>query len=242
LQETITYFEALLALDKGFYFRYHLDDEERVEHLFKVDGLARRAYKFFNDYISFDTTYMTNAYKMPFAPFIGINSHGQSIQFGCRFLGNELSISFEWLFESFLIAMDGLAPVNIITDQNFAMRSAVDKMFPGTTHRNCRWDIIEKVTEEIGPFFAKIEGLRDEFNDCLTPYEFEMRWSNMVQKFNLQNNGKLQALYDKRFYWVPAYFMHSFYPFLQTTQHTEGFNAVLKKYVSPSNSVIEFIR
>jgi hypothetical protein len=64
----------------------------------------------------------------------------------------------------------------------------------------------------------------------------------MVQKFNLQNHGKLQALYDKRSYWVPAYFMHSFYPFLQTTQRNEGFNAVLKKYVSPSNSVIEFVR
>jgi hypothetical protein len=164
---------------------------------------------------------MTKAYKMPFAPFIGINSHRQSIQFGCGFLGNELSISFEWLFESFLIAMDGLAPVNIITYQDFAIRSAIDKMFPRTTHRNCRWHIIEKATEEICPFIAKIEGLRDEFNDCLncslTTYEFDMRWSNMVQKFNLQNHGKLQGLYDKRSYWVPAYFMHSFYPCLQTT-------------------------
>jgi hypothetical protein len=109
LQDTITYFEALQALDKDFYFSYKLDDEERVEHLFWVDGPARRAYKFFSDCMSFDTTYMTNSYKMPFAPFIGINSHGQSIQFGCGFLGNELTISFEWLFESFLIAMDGLA-------------------------------------------------------------------------------------------------------------------------------------
>jgi hypothetical protein len=114
---------------------------------------------FFNDCMSFDTTYMTNSYKMPFAPFIGINSHEQSIQFGCGFLGNELTISFEWLFESFLIAMDGLAPVNIITDQDFAMRSAIENMFLGTTHRNCRWHIIEKATEEIGPFIAKIEGL-----------------------------------------------------------------------------------
>jgi hypothetical protein len=126
------------------------------------------------------------------------------------------------------------------------MRLAIENMFLGTTHRSCIWHIIEKATEEIGPFIAEIEGLWDEFNDCLncslTPHEFEMRWTNMVQKFNLQNHGKLQALYDKRSYWVPAYFMHIFYPFLQTTQRSEGFNAVLKKYVSPSNFVIEFVR
>lgn len=246
MQDTIAHFETLKELDKDFYYRFKLDDEDRVENLFWVDGAARRAYKIFNDCISFDTTYMTNAYKMPFAPFIGINSHGQSIQLGCGFLRNELSTSFEWLFETFLDAMDGLAPVNIITDQDFAMRAAIEKNFPDTRHRNCRWHIAEKATEEIGPFIAKIEGLREEFNDCLncslTPEEFEQRWGNMIQKFNLQNHDKIQALYEKRSYWVPAYFMHDFYPFLQTTQRSEGFNAVLKRYVSPSNSVLEFVR
>jgi hypothetical protein len=64
------------------------------------------------------------------------------------------------------------------------MRSAIENMFLGTTHQSCRWHIIEKATEEIGPFIVEIEGLWDEFNDCLnyslTPHEFEMRWTNMV--------------------------------------------------------------
>ena len=73
---------------------------------------------------------------MPCAPFIGINNHGQSIQFGCGFIRNELSTSFVWLFETFLEAMGGLAPTNIITDQDFAMRSAIQDVFPNTTHQN----------------------------------------------------------------------------------------------------------
>jgi hypothetical protein len=246
LHDTFAYFDALQAIGKDFFYDYKLDDEERVEHLFWVDGAARRAYKYFNDCVSFGTTYMTNTYKMPCAPFIGINNHGQSIQFGCGFLRNKLSTSFIWLFETFLKAMDGLAPTNIITDQYFGMRSAIDKVFPYTTHKNSRWHIIETTTEEIGPFIAKIEGLRDDFNDCincsLTPQEFEMRWNNMLLKYNLTTHAKLKALYDKRSYWVHAYFMHNFYPFMQTTQRSEGFNVVLKKYVSPSNSVIEFVR
>jgi hypothetical protein len=146
----------------------------------------------------------------------------------------------------FLEAMDGIAPLNIITDQDFAMRATIDAMFPGTIHRNCRWHIVDKAIEEVGPSIAKIEGLREEINDCLncslTPHEFETRWNLMIVRYNLQNQRKLAALYDKRSYWVPAYFMHNFYPFLQTTQRSEGFNVVLKKYVNPSNSVIEFVR
>jgi hypothetical protein len=42
--------------------------------------------------------------------------------------------------------------------------------------------------------------------------------------------------------WVPAYFMHTFYPFLHTTTRSEGFNAVLKRYVKLSNSLFEFVQ
>jgi hypothetical protein len=53
---------------------------------------------------------------MPFAPFIGINRYGQSIQLGCGFLRNEQEADYVWLFEAFLEAMDGVQPNNIITD------------------------------------------------------------------------------------------------------------------------------
>ena len=36
--------------------------------------------------------------------------------------------------------------------------------------------------------------------------------------------------------------MHCFYPFLQSTQRSEGFNSVLKKYVNPNMSVLHFVR
>jgi hypothetical protein len=103
-----------------------------------------------------------------------------------------------------------------------------------------------EATKEIGPMIAKIEGLREEFNNCvnlsLTPVEFETRWTEMTHRYGVQNNGKIASLFDNRSYWAAAYFMDKFYPFMQMTQRSEGFNAVLKKYVCPSNSVIEFVR
>jgi hypothetical protein len=50
----------------------------------------------------------------------------------------------------------------------------------------------------------------------------------------------LLRIWDQMKVWVQAYFMHNFYPFLQTTARSEGFNAILKRYVKPSNSLFEF--
>jgi hypothetical protein len=40
--------------------------------------------------------------------------------------------------------MKGKAPMNIITDQDGAMRSAIAQVFPNSTHRNYRFHIMDK--------------------------------------------------------------------------------------------------
>jgi hypothetical protein len=90
--------EKLKKDDPDFICKLDVDQDERVKCIFWVDGAARAAYKNYSDCLSFDTTYMTNLYKMPCAPFIGINRYGQSIQLGCGFLGNEHIANFVWLF------------------------------------------------------------------------------------------------------------------------------------------------
>ncbi|XP_048427662.1 protein FAR1-RELATED SEQUENCE 5-like [Pyrus x bretschneideri] len=52
------------------------------------------AYHYFGDVVTFDTTYMTNKYDMPFTPFTGVNHHWQSIQFGCALLQDETEVTF----------------------------------------------------------------------------------------------------------------------------------------------------
>jgi hypothetical protein len=75
-------------------------------------------------------------YKMPCVSFIGINRYGHSIQLGCGFVRHERIEDFLWLFEKFLECMDGLHPVNIITNQDQAMRSAILMMLPHTCWRH----------------------------------------------------------------------------------------------------------
>ena len=181
---------------------------------------------------------------MPFAPFIGINRFGHSIQLGCGFLRNETVADFVWLYEAFLEAMDGVQPQNFITDQDGAMRSAILVAFPDACHRNCRWHIMQNAQSVLGNFMSKHEELRRDLNETIdhsmTVDEFETRWAAMILKHNVGDNTHLQDLYDPRTTFVPAYFRDRFFPFLQTTSRSEGFNAVLKKYVTPNNSITHF--
>ena len=86
MQETLDFFKELENKDPKFFYKIKLDNEHRVDSLFWVDGAARHAYiESYHDYVSFDATYMTNMYDMPFTPFIGINRHGQSFMMGCAF-------------------------------------------------------------------------------------------------------------------------------------------------------------
>ncbi|KAG2570970.1 hypothetical protein PVAP13_7KG025629 [Panicum virgatum] len=105
---------------------------------------------------------------------------------------------------------------------------------------------MDKFTGMIGPVLDEDTELEEGFKECMnhtvTPDEFEAAWAPMVAKYGLQNNVHFQRLYAIRSSFVPAYYMHCFYPFLQSTQRREGFNAVLKKYVNPNMSVLHFVR
>ncbi|PNT71121.1 hypothetical protein BRADI_2g23413v3 [Brachypodium distachyon] len=143
MKYTLRYFKKLKKEDDDFFYSFELDDEDRVINLYWIDAEARRSYKYYSGCISFDTTYLTNKYNMPCAPFIGINNH--------------YTLSFVWLLNTFLEAMDGIAPANIIIDQDFAMRNAISEVFPETRHRNCRWHIMKKAQEKMGGFMVSTQ-------------------------------------------------------------------------------------
>lgn len=68
--------------------------------VFWVDARSRAAYDSFEDVVSFDSTYLTNRYNIPFSPFVGVNHNGQSILFGCGLLSREDKETYVWLFKS----------------------------------------------------------------------------------------------------------------------------------------------
>ncbi|KQK03153.2 hypothetical protein BRADI_2g05890v3 [Brachypodium distachyon] len=73
-------------------------------------------------------------------------------------------------------------------------------------------------------------------------YFWKIKLDEDLRNYEMEDNDHLQELWENRACWVLAYYMHDFYPFLQSTQRSEGFNAVHKKYVNPQNSLTEFAR
>ena len=101
-------------------------------------------YACFGDAVSFDTTFQTNKFEMPFAPLLGTNHHKQTIIFGAALLYNETIESFVWLFNTFLTVTSGKHPSTIFTDQCASMSATIRIVFPNTRHRLCLWHIFSK--------------------------------------------------------------------------------------------------
>lgn len=189
---------------------------------------------------------MTNKYNLPFAPFVGVTGHGHTCVFGCAFLSDETTDTFQWVFEAFLESMGGKQPETIITDQDKAMKSAIAKVFPGAKHKNCMFHIKTKCYSKNLRCFAVNRGLPEEFedvvNNSLTKEEFEYLWKKMVYDFKLENNKYFNKMWEMRERFVPVYFKDDFFPFLQSTARSEGTNNRYKDNVGPTYSVTSFLR
>ncbi|XP_062011894.1 protein FAR1-RELATED SEQUENCE 5-like [Rosa rugosa] len=238
--------ENMAQREKNSFFNFKIeeDSENRIKHCFWADATSRRAYSFFGDVVIFDTTYNTNKYRLIFAPLLGVNHHGQTIMFGCAFLGDESTESFVWLLNTFLEAMPGRSPPKmIITDQDPAMKIAISQVLPNTFHRYCSWHILNKFSEKIGA--VKCNEYYDDFRSCVwnseMTEEFDKKWKEVVEKSGLSDNGWLQSIYDIRASWVPAYCNHIFSAGMSSSQRAESCHSFFKKYVDHKNSLLDFV-
>jgi len=61
------------------------DEDGRIKTLLWTNGRSRMQCEHFGDVITFDTTYKTNLYEMPFGLFVGVNNHFPECTFwwGC---------------------------------------------------------------------------------------------------------------------------------------------------------------
>jgi hypothetical protein len=77
------YFMKMQSDNPNFFSVMDVDDESRLRNVFWADARSKAVYESFNDVVTFDTTYLVNKYDMPFASFVGVNHHGQSVLLGC---------------------------------------------------------------------------------------------------------------------------------------------------------------
>ncbi|KAK1267428.1 Protein FAR-RED IMPAIRED RESPONSE 1 [Acorus gramineus] len=209
----LNHFKEKKEMSSSYYFAYEVDEENKLTHCFWADGEARKAYANFGDVVVFDTTYSTNKYSLICAPFTGVNHHFQSINFGCGLLKDEKIDSFLWLFEKWQEAMGCGPPKALITDQDAAIGAAIAHVFPDVCHRFCIWHIMKKLTEKVSPVAYRSDFL-EPFKECVygseTADEFDVKWWDLISKFELEHNEWLTILYNIREKWIPLFFRNTF--------------------------------
>lgn len=59
----------------NFFALMDINDDERLQNFFWANICSRTTYKYFEDAVTFDTTYLTNKYIIPFALFVDKNHY-----------------------------------------------------------------------------------------------------------------------------------------------------------------------
>eukprot|EP00257_Ricinus_communis_P019898 XP_015579009.1 protein FAR1-RELATED SEQUENCE 5-like [Ricinus communis] len=182
---------------------------------------------------------------MPFAPFTGVNHHKQSLLFGCALLTDETESTFIWLFTTWLEAMSGQQPGLVITDYNPAITRAVERVFPQSTLRYCKWHILSKMPKEMGHAHTLLpKTFQVEFDKCVnkteTSEEFESAWELLLDKYSLRGNEWLQSLYFDRKLWVPIYVRDTFFAGMYAAQRSGSVNSLFDGYVNARTSFQDF--
>ena len=137
-----------------FVYAIEVDEYGCMGNCFWADGRSRMSYQYFRDVATFDATYQTNCYKMPFVPFTGVNNHHQFVMLECALLVNEIAESYTWLLKTWLNAMLG-NPSTIITNNDKVMAKAIVDVLPNATHRLCMWHLLQKVPNQLSHVYNK---------------------------------------------------------------------------------------
>ncbi|KAK9993720.1 hypothetical protein SO802_023423 [Lithocarpus litseifolius] len=112
------YFHNMQLEDPSYFYSVQVDDDGQILNIFWTDARSIVDYGHFGDVLCFDTTYRTNQYDQPFATFIGVNHHKQTIIFGAALLYDETIESFKCCMKFSLVGILCVHGLKVLDQEN----------------------------------------------------------------------------------------------------------------------------
>ncbi|GJW44604.1 FAR1-related sequence 5-like protein [Tanacetum coccineum] len=215
-----------------FSFDYLVDNAE-LTAIFWADEVSKYNYREFGD-------------VMVFVPFTAIDNHMKCVTIAAGLLKNETTKSYIWLLKAFMKAF-GKAPSIVVTDQDGAMRNAIEAEFGGSKHRLCMWHITQKLPAKICAKIYDETDFKEKLNKIvwnmyIGPEEFEYRWGKLMEEFKLENHKWLTKMFNIRSTWIPAYFIDSpLCGLMRTTSRSESENSFFSHFTNSGSTLMNFM-
>lgn len=147
---------------------------------------------------------------MIFAPFTGKDNHGKCVTFGVAIIFHEDDESYSWVSQKFVDCM-GSHPNVLITDQDPALKKAVQIVLPNMSHKFCMWHILKKLVEKLpmslrgdAEFKIKFESIA--WSKLDEAAAFEEKWHQLINEYGLANNRWFSDMFESRSFWIPTFF------------------------------------
>ncbi|KAJ8768700.1 hypothetical protein K2173_023604 [Erythroxylum novogranatense] len=222
----LEYLHKMQLNDSNFFYAIQVDEDDLITNIFWSDAKMRADYSKFGDVVCFDTTYQKNNEGRPLALLVGVNHHKQTTFFGVALLYDEISFTFEWLFDTFAKAMCDKRPKTILTDQDAAMAKALVLRWPETHHRLCIWHIYQNAAIHLSGVFSRFKDFARDFSSCVYDFEeeedFVNAWNEMLCKYELEDNDWLRRMFGIKEKWALVYGRQMFCADMTTTQRSEN--------------------
>ncbi|KAF7139374.1 hypothetical protein RHSIM_Rhsim07G0167200 [Rhododendron simsii] len=96
------YLSAKADANLLFFFKYIVDEDNRLGKLLWADSKSQMDNAAFGDVLIFDTTYQTDAYKKLFVILAGLSNHFLTTIFGCALFVDETFATDTWVLETLM--------------------------------------------------------------------------------------------------------------------------------------------
>ncbi|CAB4407072.1 unnamed protein product [Rhizophagus irregularis] len=196
----------------------------------------------FHDVVIHDNTAKTNRYKIALSLFVEIDNNFKTRVLVQALTKYETQADYIWILQCTLKVTNNLSPRVLYTDGDPAMLAAVQVVYPQTRHLLCIYHIVENIKKKAKALLHNdmVQNFIKDFyymHNSYTEYQFELRYTEMLTKYELCRSYLEKKLYPSRKSWARYAISKVFTAGVESTQRVESNNGVLKKTFRSRNFI-----